>query len=182
MKTVDLKNFNNDWYNPGNKVKILLWFIVGRIFLNTYLPIPVSLKLTILRLFGGKIGKGIMIKPKVNIKYPWFLEIKDYVWIGEKVWIDNFVQVTLESNVCISQEAMLLTGNHNYRKTSFDLMPAEIYIKQGAWIGAKTVVCPGVTVGENAILTVGSIATKDMETAGIYQGNPAILIKKRIIE
>ena len=53
MKTVDLKNFNNDWYNPGNKVKILLWFIFGRIFLNTYLPIPVSLKLTILRLFGG---------------------------------------------------------------------------------------------------------------------------------
>ena len=59
---------------------------------------------------------------------------------------------------------------------------AHIKIDDGSWIGAKTTVCPGVTVRRNAILTVGSVATKDMEQNGIYQGNPAVKIRERKIK
>ena len=134
-----------------------------------------------LRLFGAKIGKGLVIKPKVNIKYPWFLEIGDHVWIGEEVWIDNLTLVKIESNVCISQGAMLLTGNHNYKKSSFDLITGQITLEDGVWIGAKSVVCPAVTCHSHSVLAVGSIATKDLEPYTIYQGNPAQPIRKRII-
>lgn len=177
----DLSKFNNNWYNPGNKVKILLWFLVNTLIINNYLPIPVSIKVVILRLFGAKIGNNVMIKPKVNIKYPWFLEIGNYVWIGEQVWIDNFVKVVIEDNACISQGAMLLTGNHNYKKSTFDLMPGEIHLEKGVWIGAKTVVCGGVKCHSHSVLAVSSVTSKDLLPYKIYQGNPAKEIRERVI-
>lgn len=87
--------------------------------------------------------------------------------------------MTIGSNVCISQDAMLLTGNHDYTVGSMPYRNAPIYIEDGAWIGAKTTVCPGVMVHQNAILTVGSVATKDMEAGGVYQGNPAVKVRDR---
>jgi putative colanic acid biosynthesis acetyltransferase WcaF len=114
----DLSKFNNNWYNPGNKIKVILWFFANSLIINNYLPIPMSIKVFVLKIFGAKIGKNLTIKPKVNIKYPWFLEIGNNVWIGETAWIDNFVKVIIEDNVCISQGATLLTGNHNYKKSN----------------------------------------------------------------
>lgn len=138
-----------------------------------------GLKVAILKLFGSKIGKGVIIKPGVNIKYPWLLTIGDYSWIGEDVWIDNLAQVTIGLNCCISQGALLLCGNHNFRSESFDLIVKPITIEDGAWVGAKSVVCPGVTVKEDAIITVGSVVTKSLDAATIYQGNPAVSKRKR---
>lgn len=135
----------------------------------------------LLKLFGAKVGSGVVIKPGVNIKYPWKLIIGDFSWIGEDVWIDNIEQVIIGSNVCISQGAMLLTGNHNYKSVSFDLVIGSITLEEGVWIGAQAVVCPGVSCGSHSILTVGSVAPKNLEPYSIYQGNPAIKIRNRII-
>jgi acetyltransferase-like isoleucine patch superfamily enzyme len=67
----------------------------------------------------GQNWQWVNIKPSVNIKYPWLLEVGDHVWIGEEVWIDNLAKVRIGSNVCISQGAMLLTGNHDFTKSTF---------------------------------------------------------------
>lgn len=160
----------------------LLWFIINSLFINSYcLPIS-SFKVALLRLFGAKIGKKVVIKPKVNIKYPWKLTIGDYSWIGEKVWIDNLNNVIIGKNCCLSQNSMLLCGNHDYKKSSFDLITKPIVLEDGCWVGAKSVVCLGVTLSQNSILTVGSIATNNLEENSIYQGNPAVKVKNRVIE
>jgi putative colanic acid biosynthesis acetyltransferase WcaF len=176
----DLSKFNNDWYKPGSKYKILLWFIVNRLIINTYLPIPVFFKCVVLKIFGAKIGKGIMIKPKVNIKYPWFLEIGDYAWIGENVWIDNLGKVFIGANACISQGVLLLTGNHDYKKETFDMILKDIIIEEGVWIGAKSVVCQGVICQSHSVLGVNSVATKNLEPFSVYQGNPAQFVRIRV--
>ena len=175
-----LSSFNNSWYKPGaSKIKLLFWYFANILFVKNYF-IPISsIKILILRLFGAKIGKGVNIKPGVNVKYPWRLNIGNYVWLGEGVWIDNLADIIIEDNVCISQGAMLLCGNHNYKKTTFDLIVGKITLKKGCWIGAQSIVCPGVSVEENTILTVGSIATRNLEPNKIYQGNPAIKIRER---
>jgi putative colanic acid biosynthesis acetyltransferase WcaF len=175
----DLSGYNNDWYQPGGFAKQLLWYFANRFFINTYLPYPSALKVVLLRTFGAKIGRGVVIKPKVNIKYPWFLKIGDYCWIGENVWIDNLILVTIESNVCLSQGAMLLTGNHDYTRSTFDLKVKPITLENGVWIGARATVCPGVHAGSHAVLTVNSVATGALEHYGIYQGNPAKYVKTR---
>lgn len=177
-----LNQYNNDWYKPGHKLKILLWYIISLVFFHTQLPFPSRVKRFLLKLFGAKIGRGVVIKPNVHIKYPWKLEIGDYSWIGEKVWLDNLAEIKIGCHCCISQGAYLLTGNHNYKKPSFDLIIGPIFIGDSAWIGAMSTVCPSVIVHDSAVLTVGSIATKNLDEFGIYQGNPAIKIKDRIIE
>jgi putative colanic acid biosynthesis acetyltransferase WcaF len=179
MKKTDLSIYNNTWYHPGKKVLCVLWYFVNVVFFVSHI-IPLSgLKVWLLKLFGAKVGHGVMIKPGVNIKYPWKLEIGNHVWIGENVWIDNLANVTIGNNVCISQGAMLLCGNHNYKKPTFDLIVSEIHLHEGAWVGAKAVVCPGVTLNSHAILSVGSVANKDLDAYSIYQGNPAIKIRER---
>jgi putative colanic acid biosynthesis acetyltransferase WcaF len=178
----NLSGYNNSWYKPGGKLKQILWYIASRIFVNTYLPLPMSVKRLILEAFGAKIGNQVVIKPKVNIKYPWFLTVQGNTWIGEKVWIDNLIMVNIGANVCLSQGCLLLTGNHDFTKSTFDLVTRSIKIEDGAWIGAQSTVCPGVTVGSHAILTVNSVATKDMIPYGIYQGNPAVFVKRREIK
>lgn len=140
-----------------------------------------ALKVALLRLFGAKIGQSVTIKPGVNVKYPWFLAIGNHVWIGEEVWIDNLTQVTIHDNVCLSQGAMLLTGNHDYRRRAFDLVVKPITLEEGVWIGAKAVVCPGIHCHSHALLAVGSVATRPLEAYGIYQGNPAVWVRKREI-
>ena len=181
MKT-NLLIYDNSWYNPGPKWKIFIWYFVSILFfLNPLNPIS-GLKIILLRLFGARIGSGVHIKPGVNIKYPWLLEIGSHVWIGENVWIDNLAKVTIENNVCISQGAMLLCGNHNYKKSTFDLIIGEINLKSGSWIGAKSIVCQGVTLHSHAILAVGSVANKNLDAYGIYQGNPAVKIRERNLE
>lgn len=180
MKETDLSSYNNSWYTPGaGKIKILLWYFVNVLFfINPLNPLSI-LKVFLLKLFGAKIGKGVIIKPNVNIKYPWLLEVGDFTWIGERVWIDNLAMVKIGKNCCLSQGSMLLCGNHNYKEPTFDLIVKEITLEDGAWVGAMSVVCPGVTLKSHAILTVQSVATETLEPYMLYKGNPAVKIRER---
>ena len=182
MKTSDLSKFDNSWYNPGRDMVIrTLWYFCNVLIMkNGWIPFA-GLKVKLLRAFGAKIGKNVLFKPCVNVKYPWNLEIGDNVWIGENVWIDNLVKVRIGNNVCISQGAMLLCGNHNYKKVSFDLMVGEITIDDGAWVGAMSVVCPGVRLMSHSVLSVGSVASHNLEPYGIYSGIPCTMVRQRSI-
>jgi len=181
--TTRLDQYDNSWYKPGGTTfKRVLWYYTNRFVFQSYL-FPVSaLKRGLLRLFGARIGKSVNIKPGINIKYPWRLAVGDYCWIGEGVWIDNLADVEIGNHVCLSQGAFLLTGNHNYKKPTFDLSVEKIILEDGVWIGAKSMVCPGVTCKSHSILTAYSIATKDMEEYFIYSGNPAQQIRRRVLE
>lgn len=181
MNTSDLSKYDNSWYQPGGKIKRALWHIINHLFVKTHCFHIKQIKIFILKLFGAKIGKHVNIKPGVNIKYPWFLEIGENTWIGENVWIDNLAKVSIGKNVCLSQGAMLLCGNHNYKKPTFDLMVQPIALEDGVWIGAQSVVCPGITCHSHAVLSVGSVATGNLDPYTIYSGNPAQKVKERII-
>lgn len=183
MKTVDLSSFTAKDFDKGaGLLKQILWYFVNALFVRASWNPFMGIKIALLRIFGAKIGNGLVLKNNVSIKFPWKLTIGNNVWIGEYAWIDNLEKVTIGNNVCISQGALLLTGNHDYTLTSFNYRNAPIVIEDGAWVGAKSVVCPGITMKSHAILTVGSIATKDLEAYGIYQGNPAKKIRERVIK
>jgi putative colanic acid biosynthesis acetyltransferase WcaF len=180
--TMQLDRYKNSFYQISASIwQQTLWYFFGYPLVHTrWLPLSI-LKVSILRLFGAKIGKGVTIKPCVKIKYPWHLKIGDYVWIGENTWIDNLVTVTIESNCCISQDVYLCTGNHDWGKTTFDLITGEIYIEEGSWIAARAAVGPGVTIGKGAILSLGSVTGKSLKPMTIYAGNPAEAVKERKI-
>lgn len=178
---VDLSKFDNAWYDPGGVFKRSLWYVCSRLFFKTHIPYPSSLKRSLLRRFGARVGSGFVIKPDVNIKFPWLLEVGNNVWIGEGAWIDNLARVKFGNNVCISQGAYILTGNHNYKKVAFDLIVSPVTVEDGVWIGAKTVICPGVVLKTHSVITVGSIMHKDADAFMIYSGNPAVPTRRREI-
>ncbi|HYE37382.1 WcaF family extracellular polysaccharide biosynthesis acetyltransferase [Methylocaldum sp.] len=174
-------------YRPGQYVcsagfgKRAVWYALNAVLFDSWLCPFSSPKTFVLRCFGAKIGTGLVIKPRVNIKYPWNLTIGDHVWIGEGAGIDNLAPVQIGSNVCISQGAMLLTGNHDYKDRKFGLVLGEIHIDEGVWIGARCLVCPGAKCRRNSVLMAGSVLSKEAEANGVYGGNPAKRIRYRVI-
>ena len=147
----------------AGKLKETAWYLCKMFFFLTAFPFPSSLKVSVLKLFGAKVGTNVTIKPRVNIHFPWKLELGSNVWIGEEVFILNFEKIKIGNDVCISQRAFLCGGNHNYRIPSMPFRNGPITLEDGCWIGAFCFVGPHVRVGVDSVLTVGSIITSDVK-------------------
>lgn len=174
-----MDSFQNEWFYRGKPAIVeLVWLFVQAIFVASSLPGSTHRKF-LLRLFGAKIGKGVVAKPRMRVKFPWRLEVGDHSWIGEDVWIDNLADVSIGAHCCLSQGAFLCTGSHDWSKPSFDLIVQPITLERGAWVAAKSVVSPGVTIKEGAVLGLGSVAITDLDPWSIYVGAPAVFHKKR---
>jgi acetyltransferase-like isoleucine patch superfamily enzyme len=116
---------------------------------------------------GVKIGKSCYIGPYVqlDLMYPHLIEIKDNVTIGSNTMI--FAHVNPTAN-------LILKRGKYPRKT------APIVIKSGAWINPGSIIIAGVTIGENSIVSAGSVVTQDVPDNVVVMGNPARVIKKSI--
>lgn len=165
----------------ASKVKQALWYFTNIIFFKNPFNIFSSSKVFLLKLFGARLGKGVVIKPSVNIKYPWKLQIGNNSWLGENTWIDNLSDVIIGSNVTLSQGALILTGSHDHTKETFNFISLPVILEDGVWIGAKAVVYGGVTCKTHSILGINSVAESDLNAYIIYKGNPAIPILVRTI-
>lgn len=175
-----LDRFDNRWFSRGRPPWVeLLWMLVQGVFVRSWIP-GAAHRRVVLRLFGARIGRGVDIKPGVRVKFPWRLTVGDHTWIGEDAWIDNLGEVTIGANCCLSQGVYLCTGSHDWGRPSFDLIVKPIRIDDGAWIAARAVVGPGVTVGKGAVLGLGSAATDDLQSWKIHIGVPARPIRDRM--
>jgi len=87
-------------------------------------------------------------------------------------------RLTIEDNVVISQESFVTTGSHDIYGT-MDLVIEPVTIRRGAWITTRCIVLQGVEVGENAVVTPGSVVNRSLPPDGIYGGNPARFVRGR---
>jgi putative colanic acid biosynthesis acetyltransferase WcaF len=180
MSKVDLSRSSTAGFDPGRPYPFrALWVIVEALVLLNPVVTSYGLKRWLLRRFGAHIGRNVIIKPGVHVKYPWRLSVGDNSWLGERCWIDNFVQVAIGANVCISQGAYLCTGNHDWSDPAMTRFVQPVMVKDGAWVAAFVRIAPGVTVGENAVISLGSTLMQDADADGIYSGNPASRVGER---
>ncbi len=181
--TVDLSKFDNSDFPLGaGFLKRTLWYFVNVFFfLNPLFPFR-SPKPMLLRLFGAKVGKGVVIHPGVNIKFPWKLSIGDHVWIGQRAWLDNIDHLTIHNNVVISQGAMLILGSHDYKNADYPTMAGPVILEEGSWVGAGALVLGGVTMRSHALLAAGSVTSRSLRAYTIYRGNPAVPVRDRVME
>ena len=180
MHLVRLDRFDNGWYKPGRSMAIsAAWFWFGLpLVRSSWIPFS-AVRIWLLRAFGAAIGAGVVVKPGVRVKYPWRLAIGEHAWVGEDAWIDNLEQVTIGAHACISQGAYLCTGNHDWSDPEFGLIVKPIVVEACAWVGARAVVCPGITIQEGAIITAGGVAMRSVPRYEIHGGNPAVFMRKR---
>jgi putative colanic acid biosynthesis acetyltransferase WcaF len=167
--TVRLDLFDSNSFKRGRGVLTeALWLLAFAPLMTSQLP-GSRWRVSLLRAFGARIGKAVVIKPHVIIKFPWRLTVGDHSWIGERVWIDNLAPVSIGSHVCISQGAYLCTGSHDWSRASFDLITKHIHIEESAWVCAKAVIGPGVTVGKGAVVGLGAVATVDVPEWRVFR-------------
>ena len=153
-----------------------LWVLVSGIFFQNPYPRRSRIRSALLRAFGAKIGKGFRIGSNVNISFPWRLAVGDHVWIGDDVGILSLAQVTIESYVCVARRCYLCTGSHDFRREDFDLKVAPIVICKGSWIAIGSLILAGVTIGEGAVVSAGSVVLKDVPANCLVRGNPAEVV------
>jgi len=177
---VRLSSFDNAWFDPGRGRTVrVAWMLVNAVFFLSALPWPYALKVALLRIFGARVGCGVVLKPRVNVKYPWRLSIGDHAWIGEAAWIDSLGQVTIGADACLSQGCVIETGNHDWSRPSFDLIVKPVVIEDGAWAAVGSLLLPGSRLANHAILGAGSVLSGETAPYGIYVGVPAVKVKER---
>ena len=172
MRSQNLKEYKTpaSWNRGASFLKESFWVIFFKPLVNSCLP-GSSWRRICLIIFGADLGRGIRLSSSLNITMPWRLKIGDFCWIGEKTWINNLALVSIAENVCISQGVYFCTGNHNYKKTSFDLIVKPIFIESNVWIGAKTIIGPGYKIGRGSVITLGSVISEDIPENSIYKNH-----------
>jgi putative colanic acid biosynthesis acetyltransferase WcaF len=172
---MDLSRYDNSHFHRGAPDwKEALWWVARSLFFECWFPLPSGLRCTVLRAFGARIGRGVVIRSHVNITFPWRFEAGDHVWIGDDVLILSLDSVRLGSNVCISQRAFLCTGSHDHKSVGFDLVTRPLVVEDECWIAAGAFLGPGVTVHRNTVVGAGAVVIHDVGPDALVTGNPAI--------
>ncbi len=172
---------NSDFDRGAGRVKEAFWVLGKCLFFLNPFPWPSSLRTALLRLFGARIGRGVVIRSGANISFPWRLSVGDHVWIGEDVMILSLARVTLGSHVCVSQRAFLCTGSHAWRRETFDLRTRPITVEDGVWIAAQALIGAGVTVGAGSVVAAGTVLTESIPPDSLAKGNPATVVSKFLV-
>jgi putative colanic acid biosynthesis acetyltransferase WcaF len=176
---INLEGYRAPPYQGRGPIARVLWYVVSWLVFESRVCPSSGFKTFLLRMFGARLGRGVVVKPRVKIKFPWRLTAGEFVWIGEEVWIDNLADVTIGSHVCLSQGVYLCTGSHDHRSPGFELVTRPIAIGSGAWIAARAVMLPGCRVGANSIVAAGSVVSGEVEEGIVVAGNPAQKVRDR---
>lgn len=169
------KNFRgrSSWY-------VQLWWIVQSILFKTSPQFFYAWRRFLLRSFGAKIGKNVIVRPTAHIQFPWKLSIGDYSWIGDEVVLYSLGEIEIGKNTVISQRSYICTGTHDYKREDFLISSHKIVIEDECWLATDVFVAPGINIGKGCVVGARSTVLKDLPEGMICVGNPAKPIKKRL--
>ena len=184
MAELDLKNYKNR-HSLKSKIARVVWGVV-RLLIFRWLPTGFLwsryLRASVLRLFCAKMSKGASVHGSARVWQPWNLEMGCNSTIGDRVDCYAVDKVRIGAQVVVSQDVFLCTASHDITSAIMELTTAPIEIQDQAWIGARAVVLPGVTIGVGAVVAAGAVVTKNVEPWTVVGGNPAKFIKKRALK
>lgn len=138
-------------------------------------------------LLGAKIGSDSIL---MDVKFfnwhhmgPRGLEVGRKCFLGDETLIDLYDSVILEDNVTLGQRVLILThtnvGYHDHPlQKYFPKKSKKVVLKNGCFIGAGTIILPGIVVSENAFIGAGSVVTTDVPPNSVFAGVPAKLVRK----
>ena len=128
-------------------------------------------------LFNGNFPKSSMIQPPFHIDRACQMTVGENVFVNYGLSCMSSGGINIEDGVMIGPDVSLLTANHDLTDIRV-LIFKPIHIKKNAWIGARAIILPGITIGEGAIVASGAVVTHNVEDFTVVAGNPARVIKK----
>jgi len=166
-------------FRGRSAVVVQLWWIVQSTLFYMSPQFLYGWRRFLLRAFGAKVGRGVIIRPTARITYPWKLKIDDHAWIGDYAEIYNLADIHIEKRAVVSQYAYICTGSHDADAVGFDIFAKPIKICESSWIATGAFVHPGVTIGKYSVVSARSIVRKNTEEFGVYAGEPLRKIRDR---
>lgn len=163
---------------PGWYVQ--LWWIVEAILFRPTPQFMYGWRRFLLRSFGAKIGKGVILRPSMHTQFPWKVTIGDYSWIGDDVVLYSLGPIQIGDNVVVSQKSYLCTGSHDYAKSDFPIFHEPIIIESECWLATDVFVGPGVTIGAGTVVGARSSVFKSLPANKVCIGSPVRILKDRI--
>ncbi|MDA0977608.1 MAG: acyltransferase [Proteobacteria bacterium] len=139
------------------------------------------LKASMLRQAGLQIGSNVRICSSAVIFGSGKLTIGSNTWIGHQVLLCASSSILIGENVDISPGVYVGTGTHEVSTGERAAGPGfskDIIIGNGAWIGARAVILPGVTIGAGAMVAAGSLVNRDVDAGTMVAGNPATRVRQ----
>lgn len=157
-----LADFRGDGYDKGRPVVVqALWFaVLNLVFVKWWCPS--KLRVLLLRAFGAEVGRGVLIRHRARVHWPWKLRVGDHVWIGEDVWMMNLEPLEIGSDTCLSQGARLICGSHDRRSPTFEFDNGPIVLGEGVWIAAGATVLRGSVVGDGSVVAAGAVVAGEV--------------------
>jgi putative colanic acid biosynthesis acetyltransferase WcaF len=157
----------------------MLWRVTWAVFCRLTPKYLIRWRNVILRAFGARVRGRPFVAPTAVIKIPWNLELHDHACIGPYAQVYNLSQVVLETGCTIAQEAYLCGGTHDFEDPRLPLVVGPIVVRKDAFVGARAFVCPGVEIGEGAVVGACAVVTRDVDPWAFVAGNPARFLKPR---
>lgn len=140
------------------------------------------LKTRLYRWAGFALGKGVQICSSAQIIGGGSLTIGDQTWIGHQTLIVCSGNVTIGANVDIGPRVYVGTGSHHIDesgpRSAGEGYNEDVIIDSGAWLGAGSIILPGVRIGEKAVVAAGAVVTRDIEPNTLVAGVPARIIRR----
>jgi len=166
-------------FRGKSKITVQLWWLVQSTVFRLSPQFLYGWRRFLLRAFGAEIGKGVIIRPTVQITYPWKISIGDYSWIGDDVVLYSLGEIQIGSNTVISQRSYICTGSHYYNSEGFDIYAKKITVGDKCWLATDVYVAPNVTIGNFTVIGARSSVFKDLPSNKVSKGNPAKPFKDR---
>lgn len=166
-------------FRGKSKIIVQLWWIVQSLFFKPSPQVLYAWRRLLLRIFGAKIGKNVIIRPTVTVTYPWKIKIGDNSWIGDDVVLYSLGEIEIGKNTVISQKSYLCTGSHNYKSKDFSILAKKISIEDYCWLATDVFVAPGVIIGKGTIVGARSSVFNNLPENKVCIGNPAKPFKDR---
>ena len=157
----------------GRALWQLSWLLLAR-----WTPRPLhAWRALVLRTWGARLGARCHVYPDAVIWAPWQLTMGDDACIGDAAEIYNVAPIALGARSVVSQKAFLCAGSHDHRRGDFPLTSAPITLGERAWVAARAIVLPGITIGAGAVVGAGSVVTRDVAAGCTVAGNPARVVR-----
>jgi putative colanic acid biosynthesis acetyltransferase WcaF len=159
---------------------VQLWWVVQATLFATSPQFMYGWRRFLVRLFGMKVGRRVLLRPSVKVTYPWKVSIGDYSWVGDDVVLYSLGEIEIGSNAVISQRSYLCAAGHDYQSPGFDIFDSKVTVGDQAWVAADVFVGPGVTIGPGAVVGARSSVFRDLPQGMLCMGSPARPVAPRI--
>lgn len=166
-------------FRGRSAVYVQLWWIAQALLIHPSPQVLYGWRRWLLRLFGARIGRNVIIRPSVRITYPWKVEIGDDSWIGDNVELYSLGPIRIGSNAVVSQGSYLCAGTHDHRDPLFPIVAAPITVEDEAWVAAQVFIAPGINIGRGAVVGARSLVLADVPPGMLAAGHPAKVISPR---